>query len=169
MIDVVVIISIHLVYNCKHVQHHLGISAVLLTHPSSPKTSLSGCTMRTVFCIFIPPAESTVFCVLPLLLTHLPRPDGQMDSVHSSNRYTDIQVPDSQSKSPTKLSTQCALHSILMLSLLCSRLLSSVLCVFSFFLSLSLSRFSFTVRKDLELRLQFRFFNNLHRKSTRIQ
>lgn len=29
--------------------------------------------------------------------------------------------------------------------------------------------FSFSVRKDLELRLQFRFFNNLHRKSTRIQ
>lgn len=35
-----------------------------------------------------------------------------------------------------------------------------------FFLFLN---FYFTVRKDLELRLQFRFFNNLHRKSAKIQ
>lgn len=31
------------------------------------------------------------------------------------------------------------------------------------------SNFLFTVRKDLELRLKFRFFNNLHRKSAKIQ
>lgn len=29
--------------------------------------------------------------------------------------------------------------------------------------------FMFTVRKDLDLRLQFRFFNNLHRKEAMIQ
>lgn len=93
------------------------LSCATNPHPSSPKTSLSGCNIRTVFCIFIPPAESTVFLCSSPLLTHLPRPEdrrteGQMDKVHSTNRYSNSR--HSQSKIPTKLSTQCALHSILM-------------------------------------------------------
>lgn len=116
------------------------LSCATNTHPSSPKTSLSGCNIRTVFCIFIPPAESTVFFVFFPSVDTFPKTWGPTDRTDRWTKYTlqtDIQIPDSQSKIPTKLSTQCALHSILMYSLLCSRLLSSVLCVFSFSLSLS--------------------------------
>lgn len=111
--------SIHLVYNCKHVQqHHLGISAVLLTHPSSPKTSLQRLHHTNCFFVSLSPQLSRLFFVFfPVLLTQLPRPERPTDrrTVGQSTLYkTDIQIPDSQSKSPTKLSTQCALHSILM-------------------------------------------------------
>lgn len=160
-----------ILYITANTSNHLGIqSAVLLTPlppEGSPKTSLCGCPhTNSVLFLYLSLSPSQLsrlfFVFFPSFVdTHTrAQTDRQTDTVIRYIRYS------SQCKSPSsRLNMRFTLNSFY---LLCSRLLSSVLCVFSFSLSLSLC-FSFTVRKDLELRLQFRFFNNLHRKSTRIQ
>lgn len=134
MIDVVVIISIHFVYNCTYVQSSGHLSCAVLTrppptpqHPKAARKLLSAAaTIRTVFLLFFLyfslPAESTVFCVPPPLLTH-------------EHRRTDT---DRQSIKKSKFSTQCALHSILIIY--CVPVYCHLFYVYSLSLYLSVSR-----------------------------
>lgn len=141
MIDVVVIISIHSVYNCKYVQSS-GHPISCATNPPPSRRQPENFSQR------LPPYEQCViFVSLSLSPSQLSRlffvffpsfvdthtsTDGQTDTVIRYIRYS------SQCKSPSsRLNMRFTFNSFY---LLCSRLLSSVLCVFSFFLSISVSR-----------------------------
>lgn len=133
--------SIHLVYNCKHVQqHHLGISAVLLTHPSSPKTSLRRLHHTNCFFVSLSPQLSRLFFVFfPVLLTQLPRPrprrtEGQLDKVHSAKQIFKFQTVK------VKVQPSCRLNA-LYIQFLCNLYCVPVYChlFYVYFLSLYLS------------------------------
>lgn len=160
MIDVVVIISIHFVYNCTYVQSSGHLSCAVLTRPPPPPNTRR---QPENFSLRLPPYEQCFFYFFVFL------PPSRVDCFLCSSSFVDTRAQTDRHRQTVNKKVQ-VLDSMRFTfnsyNLLCSRLLSSVLCVFSFSLSLC---FSFTVRKDLELRLQFRFFNNLHRKSTRIQ
>lgn len=128
-----------ILYITANTSNHLGIqSAVLLTpHPpeGSPKTSLSGCPhTNSVLFLYLSLSPSQLsrlfFVFFPSFVDTHTSTDGQTDTVIRYIRYS------SQCKSPSsRLNMRFTFNSFY---LLCSRLLSSVLCVFSFSLSLSL-------------------------------
>lgn len=141
MIDVVVVISIHLVYNCKHVQqHHLGISAVLLTHPSSPKTSLRRLHHTNCFLYLYPPSWVDCFlCSSPFCWHNYQDPndrrtEGQLDKVHSTKQIFKFQTVK------VKVQPSCRLNA-LYIQFLCNLYCVPVYChlFYVYFLSLYLS------------------------------
>lgn len=138
MIDVVVIISIHLVYNCKYVQHHLGISAVLLTPTQAARKLLSAAATYELFFVSLsPPAESTVFFVFFPSVDTFTKTWGPTDRTDRWTKYTlqtDIQIPDTVK---VKFQPSCRLNA-LYIQFLCTLYCVPVYCHLFYVYSLSL-------------------------------